>query len=572
MQLEHAFLLSQSPGDLIEERSLFLSTAAPGDSDRRIALAVVLVSVLVFIACVPFAKVPLAPLPAFIPIYQSALVLNDMITAVLLFGQFSILRSRALLLLASAYLFTACMTIAHTLTFPGLFSTTGLLGAGPQTTAWLYMFWHAGFPLLVLAYAQIRHQSSMPLDNMARFSVAICVAVVLAVACGLTLVATVGHGTLPAIMQGHRYTAVMLAVVSTVWGLSFLALIAMWRRRSRSMLDLWLMVAACAWSLDIALSAVLNAGRFDLGFYAGRIYGLLATSFVLVVLLLESSRLYALLIKTHRSERRKTAELRRLSTLDPLTGLANRRAFDQALDDEWRRATRHDTPLSLLMIDVDCFKRFNDRYGHVAGDQCLRMVGEVLAGNARRAGEVAARYGGRSSLCCCRMLRPLTRVTSRSGSARRCGTLIFRTRTRSRQITSPSVSGWRVCVDQLPTTGQLTATHTVMRAQAQRRSSSRRTKPFMQQKMTAATGFGGVRWRCDPHQSANRLSPRDDPLGDNPGTSFGSWKDHCLCGGARAVVARTSGCQWRWVGRREKVPEMPPRDPQLKIATHQRLC
>jgi diguanylate cyclase (GGDEF)-like protein len=77
-----------------------------------------------------------------------------------------------------------------------------------------------------------------------------------------------------------------------------------------------------------------------------------------------------------------------------LTGIANRRAFEEALDQEWRRVMRHRTALSLLMIDVDYFKRFNDGYGHVAGDQCLRTVAQAVAQKARRAGELAARYGG----------------------------------------------------------------------------------------------------------------------------------------------------------------------------------
>src|SRR6266576_240416 len=91
-----------------------------------------------------------------IPVYESALAVNDLITAVLLIAQFSISRSRALLGIACGYLFTAAMVVAHALTFPGLFSPTGLLGAGPQSTAWLYMFWHAGFPLLVIAYGLLK--------------------------------------------------------------------------------------------------------------------------------------------------------------------------------------------------------------------------------------------------------------------------------------------------------------------------------------------------------------------------------------------------------------------------------
>src|SRR6266581_2756246 len=117
------------------------------------ALAVVGVSSILFAGAAAFATVPLTPVPAFVASYQSALAINDLITAILLFSQFAILRSWAMLLLASAYLFTAATAIVHGLTFPGLFTATGLLGAGPQTTVWLYMIWHAGFPLLLLGYA-----------------------------------------------------------------------------------------------------------------------------------------------------------------------------------------------------------------------------------------------------------------------------------------------------------------------------------------------------------------------------------------------------------------------------------
>lgn len=118
----------------------FLATVRPGRTHRRLALIVVLMSFALFILAAPFAKVQLPQVWAFVPVYQSALVVNDLITAVLLFGQFRILRQRALVALAAGYLFTALMAIAHALTFPGLFAAGGLLAAGPQTTAWLYMF------------------------------------------------------------------------------------------------------------------------------------------------------------------------------------------------------------------------------------------------------------------------------------------------------------------------------------------------------------------------------------------------------------------------------------------------
>jgi diguanylate cyclase (GGDEF)-like protein len=92
----------------------------------------------------------------------------------------------------------------------------------------------------------------------------------------------------------------------------------------------------------------------------------------------------------------KSAELRlaALVMLDGLTGLANRRGFDERLQEEWVRAQRDSTPLSLLMIDVDHFKKFNDRYGHQGGDACLQSIAKVLTAEARRPADLAARYGG----------------------------------------------------------------------------------------------------------------------------------------------------------------------------------
>ena len=86
--------------------------------------------------------------------------------------------------------------------------------------------------------------------------------------------------------------------------------------------------------------------------------------------------------------------LRELSATDGLTLLANRRSFDEAMEREWHRATRHGEPVSLLMVDVDRFKTYNDLYGHVAGDLCLQQVAAALAAGVRREGALVARYGG----------------------------------------------------------------------------------------------------------------------------------------------------------------------------------
>ncbi len=90
--------------------------------------------------------------------------------------------------------------------------------------------------------------------------------------------------------------------------------------------------------------------------------------------------------------------LDRLSRQDALTGLANRRHFDEEMQQEWRRATRQQSSLAVLMIDIDHFKHYNDTMGHVNGDTCLRRVAGIIASHTRRPGDLAVRYGGEEFL------------------------------------------------------------------------------------------------------------------------------------------------------------------------------
>jgi signal transduction histidine kinase len=275
----------------------FLSTALASSGDRRLALVVTALSALGFLVAVPFATVPLLRVDAFIPAYEAALILIDAITAVMLFGQFRWSRSPALLVLGAGFLCDAMLTATHALTFPGSFSPTGLLGAGMQTTAWLYMFWHGGFPLFLIGYALVNTYAmrrDRPLgEGRDAALIALTVIATVALAGTLTVLATHADALLPTIMAGNTDLAMHKLVVSCVWVSGMAAIAVLWGQRRHTVLDLWLTVVAFAWVFDVGLSAVFDQARYDLGFYVGRGYGLMAASFVLGVLLIETGGLHS---------------------------------------------------------------------------------------------------------------------------------------------------------------------------------------------------------------------------------------------------------------------------------------
>ncbi|MBA3014976.1 MAG: diguanylate cyclase [Proteobacteria bacterium] len=103
---------------------------------------------------------------------------------------------------------------------------------------------------------------------------------------------------------------------------------------------------------------------------------------------------FAALEESQRKLHEANQALEKLSSLDGLTGIANRRQFDKVIANEWNRAIRNYSPISLLMLDIDFFKLYNDTYGHQKGDTCLKQVAEVLKANEKRPADLAARYGG----------------------------------------------------------------------------------------------------------------------------------------------------------------------------------
>lgn len=288
------------------QSSVLLSELPAPPGQRRAALVVSLLVLGVFLAAAPFARVAWANLPTFVPIQKTLMLVSDLITATLLFGQYSIGRNPTLNILAAGYLFTALITIPHALTFPGVFSEHGLLSSGPQSAAWLYVAWHAVLPLAVIVFA-LRRPHEMALDDpVGKSGPAIFTAVLSAAGAvtALTLLVTAGHSWLPPMMEGGHFTTVTRIVVGAMLLLPLSALLVLATRRPCSVLDLWLMVVMFALLCTITIGAFLSGERFDVGWYLGSVFDWLTSIFVLLMLLSETVALYARQFHAAAIERR----------------------------------------------------------------------------------------------------------------------------------------------------------------------------------------------------------------------------------------------------------------------------
>lgn len=223
---------------------LVLSTRPAEAWDRRLALGVAAISAALFLALVPFAKTPLGPAPTFIPIYQTALIVkrhrhgDAVIRAVARDAYACAPRARVRLI------FTALTAFAHMLTFPGAFAATGLLGAGEQSTAYLFVFLHTGFPLFVMAYAVLK-QRPPPAASWSPPVLPALIGVALLVVALATL-ATAGNDLLPRMLNGNQYASSFHVARFCQWFVTAVAIFVLWRRKPHSVLDLWVLVALSA--------------------------------------------------------------------------------------------------------------------------------------------------------------------------------------------------------------------------------------------------------------------------------------------------------------------------------------
>jgi len=297
-----------------------ITTMPANPAQRRTALVVVILLSVIALSVAPIANIQLGQIDAFIPVLQTVLSAADLITATLLFAQYSIYPQPALLVLASGYVFSGSFAFLQTLAFPGGYSSAGLIGDGTNSAAWFFVLWHTTFLGAVLLYgmSKDRKSSFFPAPRSIRLRIAgTIVCAFVAVGC-LSWVVTGGIEYLPKFYSNNVTLQTRLGnqVNLTLCSLAIAALVTLFVRR-RTVLDLWLMVILLAWIPNFLVAAVASSVRFSVGWYAARGFALLASCMLLSVLLTEMTFLYSRLANALTLQRRERSN--RLMSVEAAT-------------------------------------------------------------------------------------------------------------------------------------------------------------------------------------------------------------------------------------------------------------
>src|SRR5829696_7386350 len=300
---------------------IVVATKQMSQRQRRAAIAAVAVLFTGTMIWAPFGSVQLARVDAFIPVMQSLMCVADLITATLLFSQYAVQAQPAILMLASGYIAAGLFAFLQTLAFPGSYAPGGLFGDGIDTPAWVFVLWHTSFPLGVLLYA-LTKDGGVAIGETRRRSAASVIAFTVAgvgtAVATLTWGITAGAEYLLPLYSGSVTRQTLAAnYTNAILGLWYATALVVLILRRRTILDLWLIVTLCAWVPNFLVAALVTSVRFSLGWYSARVYALVASWTLLIVLLTETTLLYARLANALTLRQRERAD--RLMSVDAAT-------------------------------------------------------------------------------------------------------------------------------------------------------------------------------------------------------------------------------------------------------------
>jgi signal transduction histidine kinase len=284
---------------------------------RAMAVGVVAGMLAVSALLAPFVNLQIGRMDSFLPVVQTVMSAADLLTATLLFAQYSVQPHRALLVVASGYIFAGSFAFLQTLSFPGSYAPNGLMGDVYNTPAWFFVLWYTTFPLSILSYTLLKDKEKKP-PRSTRISIAITLICVIATIALLSwlVIGEVEH--LPRFFTAGIMLQTPLSNQFNV-GLTLLGclvLVVLFVRR-RTVLDLWLMVTLFAAVPNFLVAAYAGSARFSVGWYSARGFALIASCMLLSVLVTEMTVLYSRLANALVMQRRERAN--RFVSIDAAT-------------------------------------------------------------------------------------------------------------------------------------------------------------------------------------------------------------------------------------------------------------
>ena len=283
---------------LLETRAIEnIATAPATPGDRRWAFASAAVLLGLFVVSVPFARLRIGEVPAFVPTVVGASIVAFIVTTILLYVQYRIERDLKLALLAIAYAYAAITTTLYVLTFPGIFSAAGVIGAGPQTASWCYIASQIGFGALLIGEGLAARRGW----HLSRDGVRALAYGTLGFIIVFALLVTLGHSLLPEATHGNAYTPSWTHVVVPVAAVEMLIAMVIVSDGLRTVTEVWLGVVLVARFIAIVSGAELSSGRYSFGWYAGRVEELAGAIVVLAVFLVKINELMLRLAARSRS-------------------------------------------------------------------------------------------------------------------------------------------------------------------------------------------------------------------------------------------------------------------------------
>lgn len=350
-------------------------------TEKYFVLSIILTLFVIFAYTSSFGTIEYIPIPGFISICGISIFIVSLQTAFLLYNQSKIRFDSAIALLSSGYFLISFLVLGRIIFLPGALLTPEYINEESQISAWLWTIWHLVFPIYIILYSLIdsKFSISYSLSQLTFKAVPL-------ISLGIILFLTFYDNNLPKLVNENSYTATIHYDISLLF-LCFVSMLFLISQRGiNHRQDLWLLLALSVHGLDI-LYGITGGARYSAGWYLALINSVLASTIILGVFIHH-------LIQIAQSMSLENDYLKNISEQDELTKISNRRKFNFIFETLWSLSLHQRKPLCLIIIDIDNFKSYNDKFGHPQGDECLIRIANILQQVSKRETDLVARIGG----------------------------------------------------------------------------------------------------------------------------------------------------------------------------------